>query len=170
VLFSVSYYNAPVMTAAGRPEFVFRLTLLNAVLNVAAFLIGVRWGILGVAIGYAVRGYLVFPLNLALLRRAIGLAPRRYLAAIAPSLAATAATTVLTLLLAHAVPMPSQPALKLAALACAAVAIHATILLIAFRPAVAGVLAELESMAEQRPGVAARLRALHRRIAAPKNR
>jgi PST family polysaccharide transporter len=165
VLFSVSYYNAPLMTATGRPEFVFRLTLLNTTLNLVAFLVGVQWGIVGVAIGYAARGYLVFPINLALLRRAVGLAPRRYLATVGPTLAATLVTALLTGLAAQFAPLPANAALRLLALAAGAILLHAAVLLLGFRPTLGAVLLELESMSTRAPRIASILRTLHRWIA-----
>jgi PST family polysaccharide transporter len=166
VLFSVSYYNAPVMTAAGRTGYVFRLAALNAVLNLTAFLVGVRWGIVGVALGYALRGYLVFPLNLSLLHRAIGLQPRRYVAAVAPNLAATVVAALIVVgidvfwLSGHAGAL-----VRLLVLLPTAVLCYVAVLLAGFRTNLAHVLADLESVVQSMPRIASALRTIARRIA-----
>ncbi|MGH7482558.1 MAG: lipopolysaccharide biosynthesis protein [Longimicrobiales bacterium] len=78
ILHSVGYLNTSLLMAAGKPAWVLRLNLLNGLLNVIAFAIGVRWGIVGVATAYVVRGYLTSPLPLVLLRRALGLDLKEY--------------------------------------------------------------------------------------------
>lgn len=95
LLFSVSHFNAPLFNSTGRTDLLFRLMLANATLIVAAVSLGSLWGIVGVALGFALRGYLLLPLSLAYLRRAIGLAPRRWLTTIAPPLLATAVSAAL---------------------------------------------------------------------------
>lgn len=89
LLHSVSSLNPSAMVAAGRPDWVLRITGLNAVLNVIAFLVGVRWGIMGVAVAYVVRGYLTSFLPIVLLRSLIGLPARRFLRQIYGAAAAT---------------------------------------------------------------------------------
>jgi O-antigen/teichoic acid export membrane protein len=90
LLFSVSHYNAPMLNATGRTELLFRLMLFNATLIVAGVTIGAYWGAVGVALGLAMRGYVLLPISLAYLRRAIGLPARDWLAALVPPVAATA--------------------------------------------------------------------------------
>lgn len=86
LLFSVSYYNGSVMKAMGKPGWVLGLVALNAVANMIGFFIGVGFGIVGVAIAFVVRGYLVYPANLALLRRLINLDLKEYALCLAPAL------------------------------------------------------------------------------------
>jgi O-antigen/teichoic acid export membrane protein len=65
ILALVSFIQAPaslqgiVQTSLGRGGRFFRLGLITAVSSVAAFLIGLRWGARGVAIGYCISTYLV---------------------------------------------------------------------------------------------------------------
>ena len=89
LLFSVSFFNAPVMTAAGRTGLVLTLTIVNASLNAVGFWIGSLFGVVGVALAYSLRGYIVLPLNLLFLRRSIGMSIAAYLRTLWPSLAAT---------------------------------------------------------------------------------
>ena len=94
LLFSVSYFNAPLLNAAG-DRLLFRLMLANAALVLIAVSIGSLWGIVGVALGFALRGYVMLPLNLSYLRQAIGLSPRVWLATIAPAALATAVSSAI---------------------------------------------------------------------------
>jgi PST family polysaccharide transporter len=73
ILHSVYYFNDTVMAALGKQHWRLRLTLLNAVGNLIAFAIAVRWGIVAVALAYTIRGYLFSPLPLLALRRLIRL-------------------------------------------------------------------------------------------------
>jgi O-antigen/teichoic acid export membrane protein len=91
LLFSVSYFNAPLMIANGRSRAVFGLTLVNALTNGLAFLAAVPYGIVAVAAAYAARGWLVYPLNLWLLRTTCGISLAAYGRALVPAAAGSAA-------------------------------------------------------------------------------
>jgi PST family polysaccharide transporter len=96
VLFSVSYFNAPLMLASGLANRVFGLIVLNAMCNLTGFLLAVPFGATAVAAAFVLRGYLVYPVNLWLLRNTCGLSVRQYAralwpAAVASTLAALAA-------------------------------------------------------------------------------
>jgi hypothetical protein len=85
LLFSVSYYNSSAMKAMGRPGWVLGLVAANAAVNMVGFFIGVAFGIIGVAIAFVVRGYLVYPANLALLRKLMNLRLKKYASCLAPA-------------------------------------------------------------------------------------
>jgi PST family polysaccharide transporter len=95
VLFSVSHFNAPVLAATGRNALLFRYMLCDAVLVVVVLGIGSHWGATGVAIGFAARVVVLLPLNLHLLRRAIGLSPGAWVKTVLPALCATAVSSTL---------------------------------------------------------------------------
>ena len=79
VLHAIFYFNAAIMLAAGQPSWRLAVNAINAVVNVAAFVLVVRWGIVAVAAAYVVRGYLLAPLPLVLVRRLIGMEWGAYL-------------------------------------------------------------------------------------------
>lgn len=81
VMHAAFYFNSSVMFAMGKPDWQFYLGLLNAVANVLAFTVAVRWGIVAVAVAFAFRNLLVAPLPLHLVRRLIGIEWREYLSA-----------------------------------------------------------------------------------------
>lgn len=90
ILHSVSYFTGSAFYARGHADVVFGLNVLNGVTNVIAFWIAVRWGIVAVAAVYVLRGYLVAPVRLLLLRRHLGVDIRRYLSKLASPAAAAA--------------------------------------------------------------------------------
>jgi O-antigen/teichoic acid export membrane protein len=64
LLYAGFYFNGPVIMAVGKPTWNLGLTLLQAVCNVVAFAIAVRWGIVAVAAAYAIRSYLMAPITI----------------------------------------------------------------------------------------------------------
>ncbi len=89
VLFSVSYFNAPVLLASGRARQLFWLSLLNAVGNTVGYLIAVPFGATAVAAAYVIRGFVVYPVNLYFLRQACGVSVTRYARTLWPAAAAS---------------------------------------------------------------------------------
>ncbi len=71
LLHSVFYFNSAVMLASGKPHWRLGLNALNAVVNVAAVLLVVRWGIVAVAAAYTIRGYVLAPLQIWAVRQLI---------------------------------------------------------------------------------------------------
>ncbi len=59
ILYAGFYFNGPVMMAVGKPSWKLGLDFLKAVGYLTAFMIAVKWGIIAVAIGYVVTGYLM---------------------------------------------------------------------------------------------------------------
>lgn len=88
VIHAVSYYNFAVYVGIGRPDIRLKLLAVHTTVNVLAFFVVVRWGIVAVAAAYVIRAYVLMPLDLFALRRLIGLDPRRYFGNLAaPALA-----------------------------------------------------------------------------------
>ncbi len=71
ILQSVYYFNGSVILAMGKPGWRVWLNCLNAVTNVVAFAVAVRWGIVAVAAAYVLRGYLFSPISILMIRRLI---------------------------------------------------------------------------------------------------
>jgi PST family polysaccharide transporter len=91
VVHAVSYYNFAVYVGIGRPDIRLKLLAVHTTVNVLAFFLVVRWGIVAVAAAYVIRAYVLVPLDLFALRRLIGVNPRRYFANLAtPALACVA--------------------------------------------------------------------------------
>lgn len=79
ILHSVFYFNAAVILARGKAAWRLGISAMNAVTNVIAFVIAVRYGIVAVAAAYVLRGYLLAPVELWIVRRLIGLRVGTYL-------------------------------------------------------------------------------------------
>jgi O-antigen/teichoic acid export membrane protein len=79
VLHSVFFFNASVLLAAGRPSWRLGVAIMNAISNMIAFSIAVRWGIVAVAAAYVIRGYVLAPVEIWVVEKAIGLNIKLYL-------------------------------------------------------------------------------------------
>lgn len=81
---TVLYVTGPLMTATGRVTLLVRYELLATAVQVAGIVIGLRWGVLGVAVGYTVAGFLLSPVLLLIQRRLAGVTARSQAAALLP--------------------------------------------------------------------------------------
>ncbi len=89
ILQSIAFFNGSVLMACGKPQWRLALISLNALVNVIAFLVVVRWGILAVAAAFVIRAYVLFPLTFLAAGRLIALRPITYLQPLAAPLAAS---------------------------------------------------------------------------------
>ena len=69
---SPSPLNSSVLQAANRTELMLRYAIITVIADVVAFGVGAHWGILGVAVAYAIATTLIAPLYFQLPRRASG--------------------------------------------------------------------------------------------------
>jgi O-antigen/teichoic acid export membrane protein len=90
IIQSLGLYNHALMLALGKPGWQTRLTLLYAVVNLAAFALVARFGIGAVALAFAARAYLLYPLSVAPVMRLIPVSVPTYLGALRTSVIATA--------------------------------------------------------------------------------
>lgn len=85
LLHSVMYFNSTVLLALGRARVRFWLFFLHAIVNVAGFAVAVNHGVTAVAISYACSTWLLMPLDLHVLRRALPFSWAAYGRNLAPS-------------------------------------------------------------------------------------
>lgn len=71
LLSAVFYYNDPLLMALGKPQWSFRLSVLNAILNVAFVVVAVHWGIVAVAAAVVIRGYFMLPIVLWVMNKVL---------------------------------------------------------------------------------------------------
>ncbi len=108
---SLFFYNNNMLLAKGKPTWGLYLNIINTAANFVFILIAVQWGVLAVAVAYALRIYLFAPIPLVMLRRLIGLSIGEYLQNLAVPLGA--ATLMVTCVYAivnlspHDVQLPS---------------------------------------------------------------
>jgi O-antigen/teichoic acid export membrane protein len=69
--------STDILQARGRTATVFRFTLLFSAAHITGFVIGLQWGVTGVAAAYAISSVLVEPVYTVLTARSIGVSPWR---------------------------------------------------------------------------------------------
>jgi len=85
------------LQAVGRAGTVFRYSIASAIVSVTGFAIGIRWGIVGVAAGYAIAKTLLVPSYVSLGSRAVGISLREFGEAVAGVVQAAAGMAIVVL-------------------------------------------------------------------------
>jgi len=129
VVHAVSYYNFAVYVGIGKPDIRLKLLAVHTTVNVLAFFLVVRWGIVAVAAAYVIRAYVLIPLDLFALRRLIGVSPRRYFGNLAPAVLSSAVMAA-AIVFVQQLPLGRVPELLLS-IAVGAAVYPATLYLIA---------------------------------------
>lgn len=129
--------NGVVYRAVGRPHLHLMLALASTPCYLVAFLMGLHFGIEGVALFYVLAGALLHPVSWWLLSRTIDLSLRDWLAAIAPAAVGAALSGAVAALvlgpIGASLALPDAAALVLGGLAAAGV--YAAMLLVVHPPA-----------------------------------
>lgn len=86
ILQSSSIFNSTILLSLGKSNLRLKLGILNSISSVLCFLVAVKFGIVAVAAAYVMRGYLLAPIPVFVLRRAIKLNILDYLAQFSPAL------------------------------------------------------------------------------------
>lgn len=104
-----------VLEAIGQVGVVLRYSFVSAAASIAGFLIGLQWGIVGVAVGYTIANVLLVPVYVAICCRLVGVPLRALVGAISGVVEATAgmAVAVGALRLALVDHLPAGPRLAL---------------------------------------------------------
>jgi PST family polysaccharide transporter len=63
IIYSISYFHGSIMMAMGKPSWAMKLSFLNSLFSVVAFIVAVRWGIVAVALAFLIRNCLEFPIS-----------------------------------------------------------------------------------------------------------
>lgn len=83
---SVQTLGGPLLMSQGRARAVMLTSFAGFVCVAASLVVGLRGGVVGVAIAYSLGDLVVFPVLLRLLHTSLGLRPRQYLMALVPAL------------------------------------------------------------------------------------
>jgi O-antigen/teichoic acid export membrane protein len=138
--------NWSTVQAMGRPGVMLRFRLFSAPVTVLAFVIGLHWGVVGVAASFAVSRFVVTPVSTFITCRTLGVSPgyvRGEALVVGLALVMAAAVAVARLGLVHA-GVPA--AVRLAVVVPFGIAVYGGLLLLA-APTVVG---ELRSLAHRR--------------------
>jgi O-antigen/teichoic acid export membrane protein len=125
IVASLQTLSAEVLLALGRAGALFALTVLSVTLGLAAFIVGLHWGVVGAATAALVVSLLIEPLRTLMTTRALEIPFRRFLGALSGIAQATAVMAICVvaarqLLLAMHVP----PAARLTTLAALGVIVY----------------------------------------------
>jgi O-antigen/teichoic acid export membrane protein len=90
ILQALQSINTDILQALGRPNLVLRFTVLFSLAHIAGFVVGLQWGVVGVASAYAVTSTLVEPIYSWLTARALGVSVWRILGGVRGSFEAAA--------------------------------------------------------------------------------
>jgi O-antigen/teichoic acid export membrane protein len=91
IFFLLIALTNPVVQAAGRADWEFRWALFTTVIALATFVVGLQWGIAGMAACFLVQGALLNPIRFVMVQRLIPLSVSTYLRQLAPAATSTAA-------------------------------------------------------------------------------
>jgi O-antigen/teichoic acid export membrane protein len=83
ILQALQSINVDILMARDRTSVIFRFTAVFALAHLTAFAIGVHWGVVGVAAGYAISSTLIEPILTVLTARALGVSPMVFVRAVA---------------------------------------------------------------------------------------
>ncbi len=114
ILQSLTWQGSSVLQALDRTSWMFRFSVGVTAVTVAAFVVGVRWGIVGVATAFAITTTLTTPLSIAMPLRATGLRASQFVRTVAGVVEATAAMTAVLVVLEVLVLSALPPVLALA--------------------------------------------------------
>jgi len=141
-LMTLQILFAPATNALGHPGLAVRTGIAGAVLMAAAFLVGIGWGIEGLAWAWVAGMAVLLAITIALSAPVIGIGRRALAEAVAPGLFASTAMGAMVLALDSTLPEMGLGA-RLAVLVPAGIAAYAGLLLVTARPIVAEVRAIL---------------------------
>ena len=74
--------NMDILLARGRSKTMFRFAIVATTAHIVAFAVGLEWGIIGVAVAYAISTTLVEPVQTVLAARALNVSPMVFVRAI----------------------------------------------------------------------------------------
>ena len=74
---SLGSLSTTILVAAGRSGSLFRFSILSSVLQVSAFVVGLHWGLKGVAFCYVLANVVVVPILVRMTSRTLDIAPMR---------------------------------------------------------------------------------------------
>ncbi|MGH2840340.1 MAG: lipopolysaccharide biosynthesis protein [Solirubrobacteraceae bacterium] len=98
ILQAIQTVNVDILVARGRTATMFRYSLLFVAAHLTAFIVGLHWGVIGVAVAYAISSTLVEPVLTVLTARNIGVSPFVFVRAVAGVFQAAAVMAIVVLL------------------------------------------------------------------------
>ncbi|WP_187369031.1 MOP flippase family protein [Baekduia soli] len=147
ILQSLQSMNTAILEAVGQARAVFRYTIVFFATHLVAFVVGLHWGIVGVAVGYSISTTIIEPSYLWLTARAVGISPWTFVRSLGGVFQASAGMGLIVLAARWGLLQAGAPAL-VRLLACTLVGIGAWAALVAWR--VPEVVAEVRDVRARR--------------------
>ena len=148
---SLTAHASQLTLATGRSKLLYRMGLINLIVITALELVGVRWGLVGVAAAFATGTLLLAPMWLGVAFRTIGLSPGTYLRGLVPHLWITAVMAAASGVAAYGVGRAGGPVwLELVVGVLVGVAVYGLLVFRIRPPALADALAVLSTRLEAR--------------------
>jgi polysaccharide transporter, PST family len=94
ILHALLLFNGPLIKARGKPFVLLVIKLINSTANIAAVIIGIQWGIVGVAAAYVIRGYVFSVVELRVVFSYINIEIKKMLKRLYPPVVATLGMTI----------------------------------------------------------------------------
>jgi PST family polysaccharide transporter len=141
---ALSAVHVSALSSQGRPDWGNYLTLFHLAGNLTAFAFAVKWGLEAVALASLLRAALVYPVELIVLRRLLGISPWRAFLHLLPLLAITGAMALLVYGIKHCIVGVCPPVVTLALCSSAGACFFAGALYLVQRPLFAELLACLQ--------------------------
>lgn len=116
-----------IYTSQGRTDLQFYWTLANGIVMIPMFLIGIQWGVMGVAIAYAIRVYTALYWNFSIPGKLIDLRASEVFSAITPQLLISVAMASIVWLVSNAIPDAWPPFAKLGLLVFTGVVLYGSL-------------------------------------------
>jgi PST family polysaccharide transporter len=67
LLQSITAFNASVILALGKPEWLLKLKMLESTITILGFFIGLHWGLIGVSISFVISSYMLAPVGIGII-------------------------------------------------------------------------------------------------------
>ena len=87
---AVGVLSGNVLLACGRADWQFRFGIFATAMSVTSFIIGVHWGVVGVATAYTIASLILMPIMASLVGRLIDLSVARWLLSLVPAIGSSA--------------------------------------------------------------------------------
>lgn len=105
ILQSINFLNTNLILSTGKSKWQLGISTVNSLLNAVGFLIAAQWGIVAVALVYTIRGYVMFPPSLYIIKKLTNISIKSYIQSLSKGLVVSL-TVCVTLLSVRCLSLP----------------------------------------------------------------
>lgn len=133
---TVTFGAGGLLMAKGRTDLLFRWTVVSSLIIITSYFIGLRWGLVGLCVAYAVAITLLTPFNLLIGFRLIGMRLRTYALALLPMLVSSLVMAAAVFIVGQSLAPVAGEAVRLVVGVVVGIAAYAAMLMVLRPPAV----------------------------------